>query len=208
MRTVEKSGKTVEEAVSEALAELGVDQSQVEIEVQDEGNKGLLGFLGGRLARVRVVYRQSPVEAGMAFLKQFLQAAGIRADVAVAERGDMTVLEICGGDLGVLIGRRGQALDALQYLVNVTVNRQTDEKQRLVVDVEGYRQRREEALQRLALRMAEKVRRERRKTILEPMTPQERRIIHSTLQNVSDVFTFSEGEDPYRRVVISPNSRD
>lgn len=208
MKIVEKSARTVDEAVDEALAELGVDQSKVEVEVVDEGNKGLLGFLGGRSARVRVIYRQSPAEAAVTFLKDFFHAAAIRAEVAVVAHDDTKVLEISGGDLGALIGRRGQALDSLQYLVNVAVNRQTEEKQRLIVDVEGYRQRREEALQRLALRMAEKVRRERRKAILEPMTPQERRIIHSTLQNVSDVSTFSEGEDPYRRVVISPNNRE
>lgn len=208
MKVLEKTGRTVDEAVAEALGELGADRSQVEVEVLDEGSKGLLGLLGGRAARVRVTFAQNPIEEGKRFLEELMHSAGLKGEVGRTERGEMAVLEVTGNDLGALIGRRGQALDSLQYLVNVVANRHSAEKQRLVVDVEGYRLRREETLRRLALRMADKVKREHRKTILEPMTPQERRVIHATLQGVSDVFTYSEGEDPFRRVVISPNNRE
>lgn len=208
MKVLEKTGKTVDEAVAEALRELGADRSQVEVEVLDEGSKGLLGLLGGRAARVRVTFAQNAVEEGKRFLEELMHSAGLKGEVGRTERGEMAVLEVTGDDLGALIGRRGQALDSLQYLVNVAANRHCTEKQRVVVDVEGYRLRREETLRRLALRMADKVKREHRKTILEPMTPQERRVIHATLQDVSDVFTYSEGEDPFRRVVISPNNRE
>lgn len=208
MKVLEKTGKTVDEAIAEALRELSADRSQVEVEVLDEGSKGLLGLLGGRAARVRVTFAQNAVEEGKRFLEELIHSAGLKGEVGRTERGEMAVLEVTGDDLGALIGRRGQALDSLQYLVNVAANRHTTEKQRVVVDVEGYRLRREETLRRLALRMADKVKREHRKTILEPMTPQERRVIHATLQGVSDVFTYSEGEDPFRRVVISPNNRE
>lgn len=208
MKVLEKTGKTVDEAVAEALRELGADRPQVEVEVLDEGSKGLLGLLGGRAARVRVTFAQNAVEEGKRFLEELMHSAGLKGEVGRTERGEMAVLEVTGDDLGALIGRRGQALDSLQYLVNVAANRHCTEKQRVVVDVEGYRLRREETLRRLALRMADKVKREHRKTILEPMTPQERRVIHATLQDVSDVFTYSEGEDPFRRVVISPNNRE
>lgn len=208
MQVLEKTARTVDEAVEEALAELGVDRSHIEVKVIEEGSKGLLGLFGGRTARVQIFYRQAPAEEGASFLRDFLHSAGLSGNVSTSERDGMTVLELSGEDLGALIGRHGQALDALQYLTNLAANRHIETRTRLIVDVEGYRKRREDALRKLALRTADKVKRERRKTILEPMTPGERRIIHATLQGVSDVFTYSEGEDPYRRVVISPNERD
>ncbi|HAH95667.1 MAG TPA: protein jag [Firmicutes bacterium] len=208
MKILEKTSKSVEDAIEEALQELGADRSMVRIEVLDEGSKGLLGFLGARTARVRVTYLQQPLEEGRAFLQKLLDAAGLKSEISATMQDENAVLEIFGDDVAALIGRRGQTLDSLQYLVNIVANRNAEEKQRLIVDVEGYRKRREESLRRLALRMADKVSKDKKKMILEPMTPQERRIIHTTLQNVSNVSTYSEGEDPYRRVIISPENRD
>ncbi|MGI5852777.1 MAG: RNA-binding cell elongation regulator Jag/EloR [Bacillota bacterium] len=208
MKTLDKTSRSVEEAIEEAVQELGVDRSMVRVEVLEEGSKGILGLLGTRPARVRVTYFQQPLEEGRLFLQSLLDAAGIKSEITARMQDNNAVLEISGDDVAALIGRRGQALDSLQYLVNIVANRNAEEKQRLIVDVEGYRKRREESLRRLALRMADKVRKEKKKMVLEPMTPQERRIIHTTLQNVNNVSTYSEGEDPYRRVIISPENRD
>jgi len=208
MKTLEKTSRTVEDAIEEAVQELGVDRSMVRVEVLEEGSKGLLGLLGGRPARVRVTYLQQPLEEGRIFLQNLLDAAGIKSEISATVHEENAILEVSGDDVAALIGRRGQALDSLQYLVNIVANRNAEEKQRLIVDVEGYRQRREESLRRLALRMADRVIKDKKKMVLEPMTPQERRIIHTTLQNVNNVSTYSEGEDPYRRVIISPENRD
>lgn len=208
MKILEKTSRSVEEAIDEAAQELGVDRSMVRVEVLEEGSKGLLGLLGARPARVRITYFQQPLEEGRIFLQNLLDAAGIKSEISATVHEENAILEVSGDDVAALIGRRGQALDSLQYLVNIVANRNAEDKQRLIVDVEGYRKRREESLRRLALRMADKVRKDKKKMVLEPMTPQERRIIHTTLQNVNNVSTYSEGEDPYRRVIISPENRD
>lgn len=208
MKTLEKTSRSVEDAIEEAVQELGVDRSMVRVEVLEEGSKGLLGLLGTRPAKVRVTYLQQPLEEGRVFLQNLLDAAGIKSEISATMHEENAILEVSGDDVAALIGRRGQALDSLQYLVNIVANRNAEDKQRLIVDVEGYRKRREESLRRLALRMADKVAKDKKKMILEPMTPQERRIIHTTLQNVNNVSTYSEGEDPYRRVIISPENRD
>lgn len=168
-------------------------------------SKGLLGLLGGgKSVKVRVSVKEDLGQAAGLFLREMLVNMGILAQVEVFRRKDNTTLNINGKDLGILIGKHGQTLDAIQYLVNLSVNKDQPEKERIVVDVEGYRHRREETLKNLALRMADKVKREKKRQVLEPMSPHERRIIHATLQNYKEVFTYSEGEDPYRHVIISP----
>ncbi|HEX7713560.1 MAG TPA: RNA-binding cell elongation regulator Jag/EloR [Bacillota bacterium] len=206
MKFVEKIGRSQEEAVAEALQELGVGPDQVRVEVLEElTNKGLFGLLGGgKTVKVRVTVKEDLGQAAGLFLREMLVNMGILAQVEVFRRKDNTTLNINGKDLGILIGKHGQTLDAIQYLVNLSINKDQPEKERIIVDVEGYRHRREETLKKLALRMADKVKRENRKQVLEPMSPHERRIIHATLQNYKEVFTYSEGEDPYRHVIISP----
>ncbi|HOB92190.1 MAG TPA: RNA-binding cell elongation regulator Jag/EloR [Bacillota bacterium] len=206
MISVEKTGKTVVDAILAALIELDVDRDNVEIEVIEEGSKGFLGLVGSRLARVRVTVKPSRVDKARAFLERVIELLGVEATVDVEQQGEYTVLQIEGNHLGILIGRRGETLDALQYLTNLAANRdKTDqaERVRVILDAEGYRKRRENTLRNLAYRLAEKVKREKRRAALEPMSPLERRIIHTALQDDESVETYSEGEEPFRRVVIA-----
>lgn len=204
MKSVIKIAHSKEEAINEALRELDAKPEQVKVEVIEEASKGLLGFLGGKAVKVRVSLKEDLSQAAGLFLRELLVNMGVMAQVEIFKRKDFTTLNINGKDLGLLIGKHGQTLDAIQYLVNLAVNKDQTEKERIIVDVEGYRRRREETLRRLALKVADKVKRERKKQVLEPMSPHERRIIHATLQEHKEVFTYSEGEDPYRHVIISP----
>jgi len=208
MRSVEKAGRTKEEAVRVALKELGVGLDEVQVEVlTDRERAGFLGLLQGKQVHVRVTASEDEGKIAARFLREILVNMGIAARVEILRREDQTVLNVSGTDLGLLIGRHGQTLDALQFLVGLAANRGLEERRRIVVDVQGYRERHEESLRRLALRVADGVRHQRKKAILSPMTPQERRIIHLTLQDQKEVFTYSEGQDPFRRVVISPQDQ-
>ncbi|MBC7336415.1 MAG: protein jag [Clostridia bacterium] len=202
MRTVEAVGKTVEEAIAAGLRELGAPREEVEVEVVDAGTKGFLG-LGARLARVRLKWEQDVGRLAVEFLQEVCRALGVQVRTEVSERDGYLYLGCRGRGLGVLIGRRGETLDALQYLVNLAVRRRVGKQVRIVLDVEGYRQRREDTLVRLARRLSEKVKRTGGRVVLEPMSPHERRIIHTALQGDTQVCTFSEGEEPYRKVVIA-----
>ena len=204
MRVVEKTGKTVEEAIAAGVLELAVDRTQVNIEVLEEpAKKGLFGLFGKSLARVRVSYENDIGMLATEFIRKVCQAMKINADTKVSKNGEHWHVDITGPELGILIGRRGDTLDALQYLTNLAVAKRLSERVRIIVDVEGYRLRREETLVRLAKRLSEKVKRTGIKIVLEPMNPHERRIIHTTLQDEARISTFSEGDDPNRRVVIS-----
>lgn len=205
MTAVEKIGKTIEEAVSLALAELGVSEKRVDIEVIESPSKGLFGFIGTKPAKVRVSLKKiDPVAVAKEFLQDiFLQ---MKLDVLIekmtSEEG--IVFNLRGKDLGILIGKHGQTLDALQYLTNLAANRDVDQDRvRIVVDVEDYRKRREETLYRLAERLADKVKRRGERVVLEPMSRHERKIIHMALQDDKRVSTYSEGEEPFRKVVIA-----
>lgn len=205
MKQVEKRGKTVDEAVKAALKDLGVGEGEVDIEVIEEPSKALFGLLGGKEARVVVRVRTEDRAAiARRLLEDVLGTMGLDVEIAVEDREGARVFNLEGPDLGILIGRRGQTIDALQYLVNLAANRTGEaEKVRFIIDVEGYRRRREETLQRLAERLADRVRRSGRSVVLEPMSAQERRVIHLALQQDPYVETQSEGEEPHRHVVIS-----
>ncbi len=204
MRVAEKTGKTVEEAIAAGVLELGVDRNRVKIEVLEEPTKkGLFGLFGTRLAKVRVSYEDDPGTLAADFINKVCQAIGVKADTQASKDGEHWHIDITGPELGILIGRRGDTLDALQYLTNLAVARKLSERVRLIVDVEGYRSRREDTLVRLAKRLSEKVKRTGVRVVLEPMNPHERRIIHTSLQDETRISTFSEGDDPNRRVVIS-----
>lgn len=201
--SVEKQGKTVEEAVQLALAELGLPEEQVEIAVIEEPSKGFLGLLGGRPARVRVTAKPNPLQLATDFIEGVCSRIGATVSVTSQASGENIELAVDGENLGLLIGKHGQTLNSLQYLANVVYNRNAEQHARLLVDVGGYRERREEALQKLAERLAEKAKRTGRRVILEPMSAQERRIIHTALQNDKQIVTYSEGDEPYRKVVIA-----
>jgi len=204
MRVAEKTGKTVEEAIVAGVLELGIDRNRVNIEVLEEpAKKGLFGLFGTRLARVRISYEDNPGMLATDFIHKVCQAMGVNASTQVNKDGEHWHIDITGPELGILIGRRGDTLDALQYLTNLAVARKLSERVRIIVDVEGYRLRREETLVRLAKRLSEKVKRTGIRIVLEPMNPHERRIIHTSLQDETRISTSSEGDDPNRRVVIS-----
>jgi spoIIIJ-associated protein len=211
MESVEVSAKTEEEAVAIALAELGLSRSEVEVVVVKKGKTGIFGF-GSEEVRVRVTpLGQKPEEgenvAGMAkaVLQDVLSLMNVPANVVLDKSGgDLgnIPLDIKGEDLGILIGRRGETLSALQYLVNLIISRRLKSRVGVVVDVEGYRQRRYESLRLLARRLAEQVRTTGRSVTLEPMPPNERRIIHLELKDNPDVATQSIGQGEERKIAI------
>jgi len=201
-KVIETAGKTVDEAISAALEELGADIDEVEVTVLEEGSRGLFG-IGGRQARVQVRLKPDPAGAGLRFLEDVFGQMDVDVDVETLEDENSVMYRISGKDSGIVIGRRGETLDALQYLTSLVVNKHSNRYVRVTMDVENYREKREETLVRLARRLADKVVRFRRSISLEPMNPYERRIIHSALQNNEFVETYSVGEDPNRKVVIA-----
>ena len=204
MQAIEKTGKTVEDAVEQALAEIGIFREDANIEVIDQPTKGLLGILGGKPARVRVTVKDSPARRAKEFISSILKTMDLEATAGVKEMDQTITVNLEGENLGILIGRRGETLDALQYLMNLSVNKNREQRKRFVLDIEGYRQRREETLKKLAFKLADKARQRGRSVVLEPMNSLERRIIHTALQGTEDITTFSEGEEPYRKIIIAP----
>lgn len=204
MKFVEKIGKTVEEAVDQALVELDATRDEVEVEVLEEPSKGILGFIKVKPARVKVILKNNPLKRASGLLKGIFQTMDLDVKINISENDKTMFINLEGPDLGILIGRRGETLDALQYLVNLSVNKNQEIRKKIIIDIEGYRNRREKTLQRLALKLADKARQRGRNVVLEPMSSQERRIIHTALQGREDIYTFSEGEEPYRKIIISP----
>lgn len=200
---VEKTGKSVQEAINLALEELNTDREHVEIEVLDEGNKGIFGILGNKVARVKVTMKLTRSDRAKKFLSDVFDKMNVDVNIDAVEDDDSIVLKITGKDSGIIIGRRGETLDALQYLTSLSINKDKDGYKRVTIDIENYRQKREETLIKLANRLAERVVKYRKNVTLEPMNPYERRIIHSSLQNNRYVETYSVGEEPNRKVVIT-----
>lgn len=203
MRLIEVKGRSIEEAVNAALLELEADRSEVSVEVLEEGSKGLFGILGAREARVKVAMNRDKCKYVTQLMETIASKMGVRVDIKVIEKTDGILVQVMGDKAGTLIGRRGQVLDALQYVLNLAATRDCDDHRRIMLDVEGYRKRRQETLERLAMRLAERVRRTGQSVILEPMNSQERKVVHTVLQNNLYVNTHSEGEEPYRKIIIS-----
>ena len=204
MESIEVSAKTYDEAVTNALIQLGATSDQVEIEVIDKGSSGFLG-IGAKPVRIKVTKKLTPDS----FLKKFLSDifAAMQMDVEIIlqvnEEAHCIDVELKGDEMGVLIGKRGQTLDSLQLLANNAVHKNFETYYKVKLDTENYRLRRKETLENLAKNIAYKVKRTKRPVSLEPMNPFERRIIHSALQNDRYVITHSEGEDPFRHIVVS-----
>ncbi|PHV70619.1 RNA-binding protein [Sporanaerobium hydrogeniformans] len=261
MNFVEKVGKTIEDAVTEACIELGASRDEVEVEVISKGSKGLLGF-GAKEAKVRVSIKEKVKEEpiklqvkfekevpkeventkkelpnkevkkevkkelkkdsedfvvvtpeeleevtglAMSFLEKLLKEMSIDATMtSKVVNNNRISISISGNNMGIIIGKRGETLDAIQYIVNIVANKQRQEYIKIMIDTENYRERREETLRKLAYKLSKKVQQTRKPIILEPMNPYDRRIIHSALQDSRFVKTHSEGKEPFRRVVISP----
>ena len=235
MMVVEKSAKTVDEAVNAALEELQAEKENVIVEVLEQPSKGIFGILS-KHAKVRVSLKEvkttEPVrevekdttkearkdkndtrildytlekEKAKKFLREVLEAMDIKAEIRLKDTKEGLYINLSGPKMGIIIGRRGQTLDSLQYLVSLVVNKdkEKDGFVKIILDTEDYRKKREETLQRLAKRLAERVQKTGKRVELEPMNPYERRIIHYTLQEFQDITTFSEGEEPYRKVIIA-----
>lgn len=209
MIIVEKSGKTIDEAVNEALLELGTTRENVEIEVLSEGKRGILG-LGAEEAKVRIKMEQSPLQKAESYVGEVMKRFGIEVALKGSFEDETVKIEIVGDseEVGKVIGRRGDTLDALQYLTSLVVNKGEEDYIRVNVDTENYRGKREETLIKLAKRMAGIVARSRKSITLEPMNPNERRIIHSALQEYRNVTTYSTGKDPNRSVVITTKKKE
>jgi spoIIIJ-associated protein len=199
---VEKEAKTVEVAIEEALSEMNIEKEDADIEVLDEGSKGLFGLIGGRNALVRVYKKVDYEEIIKSFLYPVFDVLGIDGDIDISVENNALNVKLSAENIGIIIGRRGETLDALQYLLGLAVNRQSDKFMRVTLDVSNYREKREETLIRLAKKLADKVERTKKNITLEPMNPYERRIIHATLQDYGQVETYSIGDEPNRKVVI------
>ncbi|WP_422485774.1 RNA-binding cell elongation regulator Jag/EloR [Gudongella sp. DL1XJH-153] len=205
MKFVVKTAKTVEEALQEALVELKATEKEVEYEIIEEASKGLFGLIGTKEAKIKVVLKNDPEEKADKFLDGILKGMGIIALYDISIEEDIMKIEInniSSSDMGILIGKRGNTLDSIQYLLSLAINKERENYLKVILDAEGYRAKREETLKRLANKMAEKAKYSKRPVKLEPMNPYERRIIHSALQEFEGVSTYSEGNEPYRRVVI------
>ena len=198
------SGKTIDDAINKAILELRITSDELEYVVVDKGSTGILGF-GSRPAMIEAWARQTVVDTADAFLQGVFETMGMQVEVLAEynEEEHVLNLDLQGDDMGILIGKRGQTLDSLQYLTSLVVNKNSEEYIRVKLDIENYRERREDSLENLARNCASKVKKTRKPMVLEPMNPYERRIIHACLQNDRNVITSSEGEEPYRHVVIS-----
>ena len=203
MEFIEVSAKTVNDAITEACQKLTVTSDKLEYEVIEEGSSGFLG-IGSKPAVIKARIKSSVEDSAKDFLKDIFAAMDMTVvvDVKYDENDNSMNVDLSGDDMGVLIGKRGQTLDSLQYLVSLVVNKNTENYIRVKVDTENYRQRRKETLENLAKNISYKVKRTKRPVSLEPMNPYERRIIHSALQNYKYVTTHSEGDETFRHVVV------
>jgi spoIIIJ-associated protein len=202
MDEIQKSGKSVEKVLEEIMKELNVSSLEdMEYEVIEEGSKGFLGF-GSKDAVVKAKIKFDPERTAKEFLREMFVAMGIIVDIETKLKDKQLLINLTGGDMGILIGKRGQTLDSIQYIVNLVVNKGNAPYLSITIDTENYRQRRKDTLESLAYNLAKKVRQTGQKVVLEPMNPYERRIIHSSLQNNRYVTTYSEGDEPFRNVVI------
>lgn len=205
MDYTEFSGKTVEEAITSACEYYMVTSDKLEYEVIEEGVSGFLG-IGAKQAVIKAKVKDEDVTAqARSFLNDVFASMhlAVNLDIEYDDINNEMSIDLTGDEMGVLIGKRGQTLDSLQYLTSLVVNKGTEEYIRVKIDTENYRERRKKTLENLAKNMAFKVKRSRRPVSLEPMNPYERRIIHSALQDDRYVETHSEGEEPYRYVVIT-----
>ena len=204
MEFVEFKGKTLDEALMQASVELGCASTDLECNVVSEGSTGFLGLLGSNPFVISARKKKTFVDDVREYLETLFKAMDIQADIKIEfnETDNLLDIDVEGPEMGILIGKRGQTLDALQYLISLAVNKKSDSYIRVKLDTENYRARRKETLENLAKNIAFKVKRTKRSFALEPMNPYERRIIHATLQNDKYVSTRSEGEEPYRKVIV------
>ncbi|TKC16663.1 RNA-binding cell elongation regulator Jag/EloR [Robertmurraya kyonggiensis] len=204
MRQVTATGQTVVEAVKSALAQLETTEDRTEVSIIDEGKKGIFGF-GSRPAIVKVTVKIDPVEEAQQFLLDVSEKMGVAANIEVKREGKQVQFLLSGEKMALLIGKRGQTLNSLQYLTQLVINRFADQYFTVILDAEDYRKRRNETLIHLAERLAEKAQRTGQKVTLEPMPSYERKVIHTALMGNKRIKTYSDGVEPNRHIVITPN---
>lgn len=204
MREITASGSTVEEAVQSALQQLDTTEDRVEIEIIDEGRKGILGLIGTKPAIVKVKVKLDPIKETENFLKEVTRNMNVNVEITSTVEENHVTFQMDGENIAILIGKRGQTLNALQYLAHLAINKQKETYYTVTLDAEGYRERRRETLESLAHKMADKAKRLNKKVALEPMPAFERKIIHSALQESDGITTYSDGQEPHRHIVIKP----
>ena len=210
MDYIEVTGKTVDDAIKNALIQLETTSDQIEYEVIEKGSNGFLGLIGKQDAVIKVRKKSNLLDDTYEFLNKMFAAMNmeVKSEIDYNEENRTMNIDFSGDEMGILIGKRGQTLDSLQYLISLVVNKESDAYIKVKVDTEDYRERRKQTLENLAKNLSYKVKRTRRPVTLEPMNPYERRIIHSALQNDRYVETHSEGDEPYRKVVITLKRRE
>jgi spoIIIJ-associated protein len=204
VKKITATGQSVEEAVNLALAHLNSTRDRVEIEIEDEGKKGLFGLFGARRAIVHVTLPADPIEESLKFLKNVSGKMGVTAEIDVRRQGKNVTLHLSGEKIALLIGKRGQTLNSLQYLTQLVANRYSKQYLNVIVDAEDYRKRRKDTLIQLADRMANKALKTGKVVSLEPMPSYERKVIHTALFHYPKIKTTSNGTEPYRHLVITP----
>ncbi len=204
MREVTTSGETVDEAIEAGLKQIGLTRDQVTVDIIDKGKKGFLGIFGASRAIVKVIEAQDNIAKAEQFIKDMTTNMNIDTKIETIIDGNHVTFNLSGEKIAILIGKRGQTLNAIQYLVQLVINKDSKQFHPVTVDAEGYRGRRKETLESLALKMADKSKRMNRKVALEPMPAFERKIIHNVLQNETTVKTYSDGNEPHRHIVIKP----
>src|SRR5690625_3148 len=205
MREVTASGKSIDEAINSALNQLNLSKDETKIDIIDEGKKGFLGIFGASRAIVKVTESFESITNAEEYLKNMIQHMNIDAKVDTIVEENNVTFNLSGDKIAILIGKRGKTLNAIQYLVQLVINKHGRNFHSVTVDAEGYRQRREETLMELAQKMASKAVRIDGKVALEPMPAYERKIIHSALQDSTEVSTYSDGVEPHRYIVIKPS---
>ncbi|XJZ27329.1 RNA-binding cell elongation regulator Jag/EloR [Bacillota bacterium Lsc_1132] len=205
MKQVTATGQTVVEAVESALAQLNTTQDRTEVSIIDEGKKGIFGIFGSRPAIVKVTVKIDPVEEAKNFLSQVSEKMGAPISIDVKRDGKQILFTLKGEKIALLIGKRGQTLNSLQYLTQLVINRFADQYFTVILDAEDYRKRRNDTLIQLAHRLAEKAVRTGKAVSLEPMPSYERKVIHTALADNRRIKTYSDGTEPHRFIVISPN---
>ncbi|WP_297635684.1 RNA-binding cell elongation regulator Jag/EloR [uncultured Clostridium sp.] len=204
MKFIETTGKTVDEALEKALNELNVSKEKVIVDILEEGSRGFLSIIGSKPAKIKVTVKYDYIHEARVFTQDLLTSMGVEANIDITEEKSAIKINLSGKEMGMIIGYRGETLDSIQYLISLVVNKNPEENyKKVILDTENYRAKREETLKRVALKTARKVMRTGRPFKLEPMNPYERRIIHAALQNEKGISTYSEGEDPYRKIVVA-----
>ena len=207
MKSIEVEGKNIEDALEKALNELNTTKEKINFEIIDPGAKGLFNVIGFKPARIRVSMKYDYIEEARKFIANILKCVGLTAEISITEKDDAININLYGKKMGLIIGYRGETLDSIQYLLSLVVNKSHDiPHKKVILDTENYRSKREETLKGVAIKSANRVIKTRKTLKLEPTNPYERRIIHFDLKDNNLVNTYSEGEEPFRRIVIEPNN--